>query len=257
MKKYSTLGLAIVIAGCANVHGKPAADANKAIPVEDVVRQVKKELNAYQLYALAHENDQPRENACRGDLKIKIDSVTVTLTAQVEVTADGNLGLSIPVGAVGSLGPSMSLVHTDKQTETIKFTLYPTQPDTGGALAYGTAYGAIPLHAKPTELGGIASAATPLNAKPTELFDGTPIANGLIAVRESLLAASNVPPCIKLNSPEPKQDNSIDYAFSVVQTAKAGVNFKFLLFGAGANAGLKTDNGNTISVKYKMYGETK
>jgi hypothetical protein len=220
-----TAALAILLAGCASI---PQQTNIKPVSAEAVLRQIKKELAQYTSYQQTHAIPS-RENAvCKGTVDFVIDSVSISLVTQTEVSADGSASLSVPVGGPGTLGPSMSVSSVNKQSQTINFTIYPVrdvpyQPDA--------------------------------QTRPDSLFVGTPIADALIGFRDSLLKASDQPPCVTFVRPGGGQENSIVYGFAIVQTVHGGVTYRLLVFSAGANSSSQQQNSNVITVKFKDEGK--
>lgn len=225
------IGSALLIAGCANV---PQPTTVKPVSAEDVLRQVKKELAQYAMYHTARAQEPRAQTICKGNIDFVVDSVSISLLTQTELSVDGSFSFSVPVASAGTLGPSASASATNRQNQTINFTIYPVN-DT----------------ANPP--GG--------ETKSASLFVGTPIADGLKAFRDSLVKASDQPPCVTFarvgvdrmleNGDDRKQENSIAYGFTIIETVKGGASYRFLVFSAGLNSQAQQQNTNTITVRFK------
>ena len=166
------------------------------------------------------------KTVCGGAIDFDIKSVTVSLTTQRDATATANAGLTIPVGGPGTLGPSLTASSEDKQQQKLDFTFYPVRDP------------------NPTAQTG--------SADPS-LFAGTPLADGLLALRSSLKKASDQTPCFTfVPSGGGKQDgNAITYSFTIVDTLNAGGTYKMILFSAGASAKLEHTAVNSITIKFE------
>jgi len=221
------IGAALLIAGCANV-AQPTTV--KAVSVEAVMRQVKKELAQYTAYQQARAAEKRASTVCKGNVDFAIDSVSISLVTQTDISVDGNASFSIPVAGAGTVGPSLAGSYGNTQTQTVNFTIFPVD-------------GSQPPEA---------------TTKSDSLFDGTPIADSLKAFRESLVKASDQPPCVTFSrvGDGGKQDNSIVYNFKVVQSVKGGATYKFLIFSAGLTTSLQQQNTNVITAKFKETGGT-
>lgn len=220
--RYSSLGLALLVAGCAGVHQPTTL---KPVSAEAVLRQVKKELAQYTSYQKAHAIERLAPTICKGNVDFAIDSVTISLQTQTDIAVDGSASFSLPVSIGGTLGPSLALSGDNTQTQTVNFTIYPVDG--------------------PLEMEG--------TTKSESLFVGTPIADSLKAFRESLTKASDQPPCVAFSrkGDNSKQDNSIVYNFRIVQSAKGGASYKFLIFSAGLTTTLAQQNTNVITARFK------
>jgi hypothetical protein len=226
LRRLITIALcAGLLSGCATARLGSDGQLNTA----DLMRRVKDELAEYYFYMHQHENDPAAPDVCGGRIRFDIKSVTVTLTSQSDDSADVNGSASIPIGGPGTLGPSLDASRDAKST-TMKYTIFPVDPGPG----------------KPTFRTG-------------PQWAGFPIASSIEQLRESLLEASDTPPCVHFAPrptvpPDPKgvvaADQTVSFDFTVVRTVKGGAAFKFLLFSAGATASHQAQAGNTISVVF-------
>ena len=120
MKKLLFGGMALMLAGCTHDF---VADGE--IPAVDVIRQIKSDVGAYNAFAKAAANEPEQNNACRGKVDFVITSVALSLQTSTSETGGGSIGAKIPVGAGGSLGPSLEASKNTSHTQTVNFTLYP------------------------------------------------------------------------------------------------------------------------------------
>jgi len=116
------IGAALLIAGCANV-AQPTTV--KAVSVEAVMRQVKKELAQYTAYQQARAAEKRASTVCKGNVDFAIDSVSISLVTQTDISVDGNASFSIPVAGAGTVGPSLAGSYGNTQTQTVNFTIFP------------------------------------------------------------------------------------------------------------------------------------
>ncbi len=232
MIRVVSLGLVCCLAaGCTTIPLK----TDGSVGAEEVMRRIKDELSEYYFYMHQHENDPALDNVCKGKIEFEIKSVTVTLTSQSDDTADVNGSASLPIGAAGTLGPTLDLSSETKSTKTLKYTVFPTDP-------------------RPS--------ARPPALKSEERWVGYPIASSIEQLREALLKASDTLPCETFAAPaEPATppapgkpaapaDQTVSFDFNVIRTGKGGATFKFVLFSVGATASRQRQAGNTVLVTF-------
>lgn len=196
------------------------------VSAEDVMRQIKFEVLQYNEYAQSHKDDAPLKNACKGKLDLEISSVKIVLTTVTDDKAKTTVGASVPIGTFATASPSLGLSSELKNTQTVSFTIFPTASDSSIA-----------------------------QAPPKDKWEGLPIKASLQQFRESLLRASDQPPCFTLEHPDQKpQDNSYQAAFVVTKSVEPGATLKFLIFSLGASASTQQEASNTITVTFKGTG---
>lgn len=222
----------LILAGCA------AVPQNEGVPatVSDVVKKIKQDLAVYQGYDADAASAKPRDNPCEGAVSFNISSVKIALTTQTDDTTSGNASATLPVGS-GTFGPSFSGSHEVKGTQTTTFTLYPKE-----------------IEIKKSN-----------NAKPPKPIDASlyPIAAGLQQLRDGLLDASQIRPCVSLIPPsgddgKPSNDDGGTYTFgfAVINQNQGGANIKFVLFSLGATTTSQRQAANTITVAFKARPDT-
>ncbi len=220
---YTTLTLA----GCATVPQNEGFPAN----VSDVVKKIKHDLAIYQDYDANAASARPLDNTCHGAVSFSINSVKIVLTTQTGDSISGNASATLPVGSV-TFGPSISGSREYKGTQTTTFTLYPTE----------------------IAIKALKDTAPP---KPIDASE-YPIAAGLQQLRDGLLDASQISPCVSLTPPPgndgtPSKDDGgmYTFGFTVINQTQGGANIKFALFSLGANNSYQRLAGNTITVSFK------
>lgn len=224
--------LSLILAGCATVPQNEGAPAT----VFDVVKKIKEDLYVYQNYDALAASAKPLDNDCRGAVSFSISNVKVVLTTQTVNTTSGNASATLPVGS-GTFGPSFSGSHEVKGTQTITFSLYPKE-----------------IEIKESK-----------DAKRPEAINASsnPIAAGLQQLRDGLLDASHIPPCVSLIPPpgddgKPSKDDGGTYTFgfAIINQNQAGANIKFVIFSLGTSTTSQRQAGNTITVSFKARKDT-
>jgi hypothetical protein len=213
----TAISLATSLSGCASIRNGPELGTVK---VEDVVRQIKTDINRYNVYAANVANDPAISNACGGRVNFKISSVSVGLATVTERSSSGTAGAEIPIGPV-KIGASGGLTASKKQSQTLKFKFIPKE---------GTDSGNGSWKSVTDDEGGFTSV--------------------LINLRESLIKASDQKPCFTFPAPD-KQDNSIEFGFTVARGSTAGGKISFLIFNLGGERKLSQQAGNTVTVNFK------
>lgn len=213
----ATVSVATLLSGCASIRNGPELGTVK---VEDVVRQIKTDINRYNVYAANVANDPPLSNACGGRVNFKISSVSVGLTTVTERSSSGTAGADIPIGPI-KIGASGGLNASKKQSQTLKFKFIPkTATDSSNGS----------WKAVTDDEGGFTSV--------------------LINLRESLIKASDQKPCFTFPAAD-KQDNSIEFGFTVARGSTTGGKISFLIFNLGGERKFSQQAGNTVTVSFK------
>lgn len=185
------------------------------------MRQIKHDLAQYAAYEASLADMEPLPTACRGEVNFKVTSVAVALTTVIEVSSSGEAAAEIPIGGI-TLGPSGSYGRTRNSSQTISFTVVPV-PDEGSAAAAVV----------PPEPGSFYAV--------------------LRGLRESLLKASDTRPCLSFPEAD-KQENSIEFGFTVTRDRSAGGKISFLIFSLGAERKSSQAVGNTVTVSFVADG---
>lgn len=219
--------LPFLLTGCATIPQNEGKPTN----VSDVVKKIKQDLSIYQKYDASAAGEKPIDNACHGAVSFSISDVKVSLTTQIDDTDSGSASLTLPVGS-GTFGPLFSGLHEVKGSQITTFTLYPKQ---------------IEIRASKD-----AEAPKPIDAS------FYPIAAGLQQLRDGLLDASQIGPCVSLIPPpgddgKPAKDDgeTFTFGFTVINQSTGGENIKFVLFSLGANNTSQRQAANTITVTFK------
>lgn len=186
------------------------------------MRRIKQDLAQYAAYEASTSGLDPLPSVCRGQINFRVTAVTVALTTVTEVSSSGEAGAEIPIGGI-TLGPSASYGRTRNSSQTISFTVEP----------------------KPDE--GLAGAAV----VPPEPGSFYAVLRGL---RESLLKASDTKPCLRFPAAD-KQENSIEFGFTVTRDWSAGGKISFLIFSLGAERKSSQAVGNTVTVNFVAEGD--
>lgn len=226
MGLVSVLALAIGVSGCATVPRNEGAPAK----ISDVVGALKRDLDVYQKYDAVTSMEAPLNDACHGVVGFSIESVKVALTTSIDNSVAGNGSAVLPVPGA-TFGPSMSLSHDEKGTQTLTFSLYPK-----------------------TEVGSEDVQTV------REIDSGRyPIAANLKALREGLLEASRAKPCMALIPPADAAGKVNDpggtfaFGFTVTNQATAGSTLKLIVYSLGATGSSQSQIGNTVTVSFKAH----
>lgn len=225
--------MTLILAGCCTTVPK-----NEGMPatVSDVVKKIKQDLAIYQKYDADAASAKPLDNICHGAVSFSISNVKIALTTQTDDTTSGNASATLPVGS-GIFGPSFSGSKEVKGSQTTTFSLYPK------------------------EIEIMASK----DAEPPKPIDANlyPIAAGLQQLRDGLLDASQISPCVSLTPPpgddgKPAKDDGGTYTFgfAVINQDQGGANIKFVLFSLGATTTSQRQAANTITVTFKARANT-
>ena len=222
MKKtilLTAVSVATSLSGCTSIRNGPELGTVK---VEDVVRQIKTDINRYNLYAANVANDPALPNVCEGRVNFKISSVSIGLTTVTERSSNGTAGAEIPIGPI-KIGASGGLTASKKQSQTLKFKFIPKEAEAKNS-------GNGSWKAVTDDEGGFTSV--------------------LINLRESLIKASNQTPCFTFPAAD-QQDNSIEFGFTVARGSTSGGKISFLIFNLGGERKFSQQAGNTVTVSFK------
>ena len=227
MRVLILCSVALALASCQSM---PQNEDDPAT-VTSVVSAIKEDIGVYQNYDAIAAEAKPLNNTCHGKVDFYIVSVRVSLTTQTDNTKTGNGSATLPVGSA-TFGPSLYVSKETIGTQTLTFTLYPIEQPT------------------PREHHEVPDP-NPIDA------NQYPIAASLQRLRNDLLAASQIPPCMTLAPPVGSdgkiKDDGITYAigFTVIKQTSAKARLKFLVFSLGATNMAQRQAGNTITVTFK------
>lgn len=209
------LASALFLSGCATLSGK----SGEPVPLEDVIRQIKKDIGEYNAYAAQHANDPALPNACKGKIDLTIKSVTVAVTTSAKITEGVNAGAQVQPESFLKLGVTGGLGRSLTNSEVLTFTLEPVSLADGRAVA----------------------------AQPSELF------HVLTNLRESLLRSGDTTPCLKF--PDKDQKNSVEFGFTATKSANAGFAVNLFIFSLGASRGDERTAANKITIAFNGEGQ--
>lgn len=190
------------------------------ITVADFIQQIKFEVGKFDREKKALPSLETR---CGKALEFIPEKVGVTLGIVLKNTTEGSFGAEIPLGT-GSIGPEVSANRALTGSQTIAFTVYPQSISGDSAIA-----------------------------PPSEKFEGTPIADALMAVYAGLRANSGYEPCVTFGASD-DQDNSIEYGFKVENSRTLGGKVKLFVFSIGASNARELAYENTIKVNFRLSG---
>lgn len=210
-----------LLGGCATLTKGGAGKPDGTAPAEAVIREVKQDLGSYFAYQAQAAQAPAQQNPCGGKVNFNVTAVTVNLTTVTKITNEGTAEAEVPIGGV-TLGPSGSYSRSGKSSQSLSFTLVPADNVAAGDLR---------------------------SPRPNS-FDAV-----LRSLRESMLRASDTPPCFKF--PDPKdQDNSIEFGFTVTRDSSAGGKISFLIFSLGATHSRSREAAHTVTVKFQAAPDT-
>lgn len=209
----ATIVGAVSLSACATTR-IPAGDA---VPLEQVIRQIKNDIGQYNAYALAHANDAPLNNACGGKISLTIRSVTVSVTTATKATEGGSLGAEISPAATVKLGVSGGLASSRESSQNLTFTL------------------------------------VPVGTQATVQGQSSALYTALTNLRESLLRASDTAPC--LGFPTEEQENTLEFGFTATRSATTSAGINLLIFAVGYNRGSDRTAAHTITIGFEGQGQ--
>jgi hypothetical protein len=229
-------GASIMLGGCATTL-ESRREPLPGVRFESLLRQIKHDVGSY---IFRTQDDSPevrlRNNACVGDVSFQIQSVKLTVTAQVDQTADDTAGLTIPLDVL-TINPSAGIGRTLNNSITTSVVIYPMTASRE-AVIEDAALQRQRLTAIPP-------------ASPE--FEGTPIANALTQLRQDMIAVSDTPPCFNFGTGD--KGNVVKWAFAVTRRRTVGAKLNLLIFSVGTSDTTSTRYANEIEVAYIAAGE--
>lgn len=216
MKRALTaISSALTLSGCIT----PQTQAGPPVTLEDLVRQLKKDIGEYNSYAKLHADDPRLKNVCGGKVNLKITSATVSVTTSAKSENSASAGAEVsPAAFLSKVGLAGGFGRTTENSQVLTFTVEPA-PDKDQPATSGT-----------------------LPERPGQLFFV------LTNLRESLLRSSDTAPCLRF--PE-KQDNSVEFGFAATRSTTAGIAVNLLIFSLGASHGRETSVANSIKIAFE------
>lgn len=208
---------ALSLTACATVRG-PVGDP---VPLEDVIRQIKKDVGEYNAYAALHANDAALPNACKGKIDLTVRMVTVSVTTASKVTEGVNAGAQVQPEAFLKIGVSGGASSNIGNSQVLTFNLVPQTLADGRSAA----------------------------AQPSQLY------SVLTNLRESLLASGDTTPCLKFPEAEKDQKNSVEFGFTATKGTTAGVSVNLFIFSLGASHGDERTVAHKITIAFTGEGQ--
>src|SRR5256885_17167018 len=101
-RAIAALSGALLLSGCTTFSGR----VGEPVPLEDLIRQVKKDIGEYNAYAANAATQTPLNNACKGKIDLTIRSVTVSVTTSSKITDGVNGGATVQPNAFVKVGVS-------------------------------------------------------------------------------------------------------------------------------------------------------
>ena len=213
----ATLAGALCLSACTTMSGP----VGEPVPLEDLVRQIKKDIGEYNAYAALHANDPALPNACRGKIDLTVKAVTVSVTTAAKLNEGVTAGAQVQpeaflkVGLAGGAGTSIG------NSQVLTFNLVPE------TLADGRS---VP-------------------AQPSQLFAV------LTNLRESLLRAGDTTPCLKFPEAEKDQKNSVEFGFTATKGTSAGISVNLFIFSLGASRSDERTAAHKITIGFTGQGQ--
>lgn len=193
--------------------------AGEPIKLEDVIRQIKKDVGEYNAYAAQHAADARLDTACRGQVDLTIKTVTVSVTTASKTNQGVTAGAELaPLAFFSKAGANAGYAVGNESTQVLTFTLEPT-----------------------------AAQGTQLTATPSRLY------LALRNLRESLLNASDTEPCLRF--PKTGQKNTLEFGFTASRKMTAGGGVNLIIFALGASASDERISAHKISIGFEGAGE--
>ncbi|MGP1715806.1 MAG: hypothetical protein ACTS9Y_16205 [Methylophilus sp.] len=199
------------------------------VSIANIVKALKADVQLFQNYS-ASLPQESKTNACKGNLNFNIESLKVVMKVQSVGGKEGKAGLAIPIGT-GAFEPGVNASKRDTNSQILTFTIYP----------------------KP----GVKSVAS--NIKKEIKYDSSPIAYTLASLRDNLLDASSVEPCMSFQNPNKDKDvaSTFEFGFGVEKKASANAGINLIIFSIGGGKSSLQETTNTITVSFRGFSVEK
>lgn len=264
-------GGGLLLTGCASAPTLGSA-SRRAVTLESLVRQLKHDIGTY-IFETQDARPEAGQTVCGGEVIFEIKKVQISVSTIVDRTVTESGGLKVPLGQL-TLEGGVNRTATRNDTLTTTLSIYPV------TLSAADAEEILKSDAEThREVRAAAQAAgtppdpdallpDPLLAKrltavppPSPDFEGTPIRDALIRLRNDVVATSDTPPCFDFtmdgageDGGEGKPENAVKWAFSVTEKRGGGGKFSLLFFSAGAEGSVSRNWANTITVEFTGRG---
>ena len=193
----------------------------QAVPLEELINQIKSDIGQYNKYAADHAADAPLNNACGGKIDLTIKAVTVTVTTVAKSSEGATAGAEVSPVAFLKLSAGGGLSSAQENSQVLNFTLVPASP---------------------------AASVTSENApRPSQLLAV------LTNLRESLLRSSAATPCLRF--PEKDQENSVEFGFTATKSSTTSVGVNLWIFAVGYNRGSERTAAHTVKIAFEGAGQ--
>jgi hypothetical protein len=203
-----------VVSGC--VTATPTA--GPPVTLEQVIRQIKSDIGAYNDYARAHEGDVPQNDACGGKIDLTIEAVTVNVTTVTKLAEGGSAGAELSPNPIIKISGGVGRSLSNESSQTLSFTLVPVAGSNSTPVASSRLYLALK------------------------------------DLRESLLRASNATPC--LSFPTGDQDNSVEFGFQATQSTTNSLGANLFIFAFGYSRGDERTAAHSVKIAFKGVGQS-
>lgn len=197
----------------------PNVQRGEPVPLEDLIRQIKKDIGEYNAYAADHANDSHLPNACRSKIDLTVKAVTVSVTTSAKITEGQTAGAQVQPEAFLKIGVSGGLGSSLTNSQVLTFTLEPVTLADGRSIA----------------------------TQKSQLF------HVLTNLRESLLRSGDTTPCLKF--PEKDQKNNVEFGFTATKSSTASVGVNLFIFSLGASRGDERTAAHKITIAFSGEGQ--
>lgn len=196
-----------------------SAPVGEPVPLEDLIRQIKKDIGEYNAYAAAHANDPALPNACKGKIDLTVRAVTVSVTTASKITEGVNAGAQVQPEAFLKVGVTGGASSNVGNSQVLTFNMVPETLADGRSVA----------------------------AQPSQLF------HVLTNLRESLLRSGDTKPCLKFPA-EKDQKNSVEFGFTATKGSSSGISVNLFIFSLGASRGDERTAAHKITIGFTGEG---
>ncbi len=253
VRKGSVVALlgAVLVSACSDAGSSGEESGQGTIPADEVLRHIKYDIGSYIArdpnflaeYRCAYSDpaqpteecaalfaaDEPDDSeAVCGTRPTMIPMrVVVTMNGIMQGTEGGGVGLSIPLGELGSASAGANASQQDRQSFTTAFT----------------------MHLDPEQ--------EPLleTIEPSAQFYGTPIADAIDALADAMGSVADERPCFKLGGSEiDEETNRVVFGFEVVRSDTEQGNVQLAIFSASGNASSSQTASHQIEVTFRPVG---
>lgn len=212
---FAALAGALSLSACATTRVPPG----DPVPLENLIRQIKRDIGEYNNYALKAANEDPLDNACKGKIDLTIKSVVVSVTTSAKISEGVTAGAQLQPEAFLKIGVSGGLGKVLGNSQVLTFGLEPVSKE------------GLEIAAQPSQLYLV-----------------------LTNLRESLLKAGDTTPCLKF--PDKDQKNSVEFGFTATNTSSASLGVNLFIFALGASHSDERVAAHKITINFVGEGQS-